>query len=66
VNNIEDLQNAIRQLSGAGREIIADWLRDFMLEEDYRVAEPAAAYGARVKRDFMSIERNFSAFVTLL
>jgi Uma2 family endonuclease len=56
VNNIEELQEEIRQLSSVGREIIADWLRDFMMEEDYRVAEPAAAYGARVKRDLMSIE----------
>jgi Uma2 family endonuclease len=56
VNNLEELQDAIRQLSSAGREIIADWLHDFMLEEDYRVADPAAAYGARVKRNLMSIE----------
>jgi len=56
VNNIEDLQEAIRQLSSVDREIVADWLRDFMMEEDHRVAEPAAAYGARVKRDLLSIE----------
>ena len=56
MNNIEELQEAIRQLSSVGREIIADWLRDFMMEEDHRVAEPAAAYGARVKRDLMTIE----------
>jgi Uma2 family endonuclease len=56
VNTIEELQEAIRQLSSGGREIIADWLRDFVAEEGNRVAEPAAAYGARVKRDLMSIE----------
>jgi Uma2 family endonuclease len=56
VNSIEELQEAITQLSSVGREIIADWLHDFMMEEDYRLAEPAAAYGARVKRDLMSIE----------
>ena len=26
------------------------------MEEDYRVAEPATAYGARVEHPFMSIE----------
>ena len=30
MNNIEELQKAIRQLSSVDREIIADWLRDFM------------------------------------
>ena len=56
MNNIEKLQEAIRQLSTVDREIVADWLRDFIIEEDYRVAEPAAAHGARVKRDLLSIE----------
>ncbi len=56
VDSIEELQEAIKQLSSRGREVIADWLRDFMVEEDHRVAEPAAAYGARVKRDLMSME----------
>jgi Uma2 family endonuclease len=53
---IEDIQDAIMQLSGHGREIIADWLLYFMVEEDYRVAEPAAAYDARTKRGLMSME----------
>jgi Uma2 family endonuclease len=56
VNTIEEIQEAIRQLSSGGREVIADWLRDFLVEEDSRVAEPAAAYDARLKRDLMSIE----------
>jgi len=56
VNTIEQIQESIRQLSNSGREIIADWLRDFLVEEDYRVAEPAAAYGAPVKHNLMSIE----------
>jgi Uma2 family endonuclease len=56
VKNIEELQEAIRQLSSVGRETFADWLRDLIIDEDYRVAEPAAAYGARVERDLMSIE----------
>ena len=47
VKNIEELQEAIRQLSSVGREIITEWLREFMVEEDYRAADPAAAYGAR-------------------
>jgi Uma2 family endonuclease len=56
VSTIEEIQEAIGQLTSRGREIIADWLRDFMVEEDHRVAEPAAAYGTRDKRDLMSIE----------
>ena len=38
VNNIKDLHEALRQLSSVGREIIAEWLRDFMIKEDYRAA----------------------------
>lgn len=56
MNTIEQIQESIRQLPNSGREFIADWLRDFLVEEDYRVAEPAAAYGARVERNLMSIE----------
>jgi len=56
VNTVEEIQEAIRQLSRGGREVIADWLRDFIVEEDYRVAEPAAAYDARVNPGLMSIE----------
>ena len=56
MRTIEEIQEAIRQLSGRDREFIADWLREFIVEEDYRVAEPAAAYGARIKRDLMSME----------
>jgi len=56
VNTVAELQEAIRQLSTGDREFIADWLRDFIAEEGNRVAEPAPAYGARVKRDLMSIE----------
>jgi Uma2 family endonuclease len=56
VSTIEEIQEAIRQLPGRDREFIADWLREFIVEEDYRVAEPTAAYGARVKRDLMSME----------
>jgi Uma2 family endonuclease len=56
VNTVSDIQESIRQLSSVGREIIADWLRDFILEDDSRVAEPAAAYGAPLKRELLSIE----------
>jgi len=56
VNTVDEIQNAIRQLSADGREIVADWLRDFVLEEDYRVAEPVAAYGAQATRGLMSVE----------
>jgi len=56
VNTVEEIQNAIGQLSADSREIVADWLRDFLLQEDYRVSEPAVAYGARVSRGLMSVE----------
>jgi Uma2 family endonuclease len=56
VNTIEEIQEAIGQLTSRGREIIADWLRDLIVEEDQRVAEPAAAYGARIEHRLMSIE----------
>ena len=56
MNTIEEIQEAIRQLPSRGREFIADWLRDFIAEEDHRVAEAAAAYGAQTKRDLMSME----------
>lgn len=56
MNTIEEIREAIRQLSSGGREILGDWLRDFLVEEDGCVAEPAAAYGARIKRDLMSID----------
>ena len=56
MRTIEQLQEAIRQLSSGEREFIADWLRDFIVEETYHVADPAAAYGGLVARDLMSME----------
>jgi Uma2 family endonuclease len=56
MSNMEEIQQALRQLSSGGREIISDWLRDLVLQEDSRVAEPAAAYGARIKRALLTVE----------
>ena len=56
MNSVDEIREAIRQLSSDRREIIADWLRDFVLEEDSRVAEPVAAYGAQAMRGLMSVE----------
>jgi Uma2 family endonuclease len=56
VNSVEEIRDAIRRLPSDGREIIADWLRDFLLDEDYWVAEPVAAYGAQAARGLMSAE----------
>jgi Uma2 family endonuclease len=55
MNTIEEIEQAIRQLSRGQRDVIADWIRDFVAE-DYRVAEPPAAYGAKPERNLMSVE----------
>jgi Uma2 family endonuclease len=46
MNTVEEVQQAIQQLSGDGREAVANWIRD-LLGEEARVAEPAVAYGVR-------------------
>jgi Uma2 family endonuclease len=56
MSNMEEIQQALRRLSSGGREIISDWLRDLVLQEDSGVAEPAAAYGGRIKRDLLTVD----------
>jgi Uma2 family endonuclease len=55
MNTVEEVQQAIRQLSHGGREVIADWIHD-LIAEDTRVAEPAAAYGVKRTSDRMTVE----------
>jgi Uma2 family endonuclease len=55
MNTVEEVQQAIRQLSHGGREVIADWIHE-LIAEDTRVAEPAAAYGVKRASDRMTVE----------
>lgn len=56
MRTVEEIRETIRRLSSAEREIIADWLRELLLQESPQVAEPAAAYRGQLERRGLSSE----------